>query len=307
MCLVLLIVPLGGGPRHAPVTISAPAVIASSLADQANARADGALDVGVATSAVQARRDVEQGRAVAALVIDLRLNSATFLVSSAQGETLTKEVAAIVRGMAEPFAVKITTIDVAPLPKGSAGNDGLRLFAVGAVVLGLAIAIVAAWLRGPVTDTWSHALRRIRYVVAAVGLTSVALAFLASGQVGGPFIGWWAVLGLTMLATTAATLALAALLGVVGLGIATLVLVVSAAPLARIDHPLLLPTPWGEVTPWLPHGAGLDAARQIAWFGGSGAARALMVLAAWLTVSCVVLAVARRERRRAGVVFSRAS
>jgi hypothetical protein len=78
-------------------------------------------------------------------------------------------------------------------------------------------------------------------------------------------------------------------------------LLVSAAPLARVEHPLLLPTPWVQLTPWLPHGAALDAARQIAWFDGAGTPRPVLVLIAWLAVSCVVLAVSRRERRRAGV------
>ncbi|MET0767970.1 MAG: hypothetical protein ABWY50_10025, partial [Aeromicrobium sp.] len=193
------------------------------------------------------------------------------------------------------------TEDVAPLPDGSAGQRGLRLVVAVTVLLGLAIAIGVTWRRGPVADRWSHAGQRIVLAVVVSAAGSAAVAVGAAGQVGGPWVGWWAVLTLTALATSAATLALAGVLGVAGVGLATLVFVVLAAPLARIEHPLLLPATWGEVTPWLPHGAGLDAARQVAWFDGAGLTRPLVVLGAWVMVSVVALVVARRERRRAGV------
>lgn len=301
VCLAILVVPLDAGPRHAPVDISAPAVVASPLADRVNARSGRPLDAGVVTSAKAAREDVESGRVVAALSIDLRLNRATLFVSSAQGESLTHAVSAMVRAMAEPYAIVVTTKDVAPLPDGSAGQRGLLLVVAATVLLGLGIAIAVTWHRGPVADQWSHAILRILFAVAVSGSSSLALAALAAGQVGGPATRWWGVLALTMLATTAATLALAGVLGVAGIGVATLVFVVSAAPLARVEHPLLLPAVWNEITPWLPHGACLNAARQVAWYGGAGVARPLLVLLAWIMASCAVLVVARRERRRAGV------
>jgi hypothetical protein len=307
VCLVLLVVPLDGEPHRAPVTISAPAVVADSLAAQVDRRAGRPLEAGAVTSADQARRDVQRGRAVAGLVIDLRLNRATLLVSSAQGEELTAAVSGVVGAMAAPFAVDIRTEDVAPVPPGSAGQRGLRIAVAASIILGLLFAIVVTWWRGPVADEWSHAALRIVSAVGVAAAASLALAVDAANQVGGSVPGWWCVLGLAMLATSAATLALAAVLGVAGVGLATLVFIVSAAPLVRIEHPLLLPAPWGGMTPWLPHGAGLDAARQIAWFGGDGAARPLTVLGAWLAVSCVVLAVARRERRRAGVEWRAAA
>jgi hypothetical protein len=82
------------------------------------------------------------------------------------------------------------------------------------------------------------------------------------------------------------------------------VFVLTAAPLVRADHPWLLPTPWSEVTPWLPHGAALEAAGQVAGYGGAGTARPVAVLLAWVVVSLVTLAISRRERRRAGVLLN---
>lgn len=304
VCLVLLVVPLGNDPHAAPVTINAPAVVAEALAEQANSRDGTPLDAGVATSPGQARRDVEQGRAVAAVVIDLRLNRATLLVSAGQGDALSDAVSSVVRRIAQPFSATVTTEEVGSGPAGSTAQRTLRLLVAAAVLMGLGIATAAAWRGGPVTDTWAKAARRVAVTggVAAVG--AVVLAVVAAGQIGGSFTGWWALLALTVLATTAATFALAGVLGAAGIGVATLVFVVSAAPLARIEHPMLLPAPWSEIVPWLPHGASLDAARQVGWYDGSGSAQPVVVLVAWLVVSCLVLAVARRERLRAGVVWS---
>ena len=303
ICLTVLLVPLEPALHAAPVTISGPPVVTSALADQVNAGPGHPLDAGTATDAQQARDDVEQGRAVAAASIDLRLDRTTVFVSSAQGRVLGDSVTALVRATAEPFGSAVTTEDVAPLPTGSSGQAGLRLVVVAAVVLGLGIAVAVTWRRGPVADTWAEALRRMGSAGGVAALASLALATLAAHHVGGGVVGWWSVLWLAAVATSAATLALEGVLGVAGIGLATTVFVAMAAPLARIEHPLLLPGPWSVVTPWLPHGAGLDAARQVAWFDGAGAARPVAVLTSWLVVSCIVLMVARRERRRAGVVW----
>lgn len=306
VCLVALLVPIDRSPHHAPITISGPAVVATALADQADGRPGDPLDATPAKDARAARDDVEQGRAVAALAIDLRLDRATLFTSSAQGAELTDAVVGVMQVLGEPFAVTITRQDVAPVPSGSAGQAGLRLATGCAVLLGLGIAIaVTAW-RGPVADTWRAAVRRMLFTAAVAVVSSGILAVVSAWRVGGGVPGWWAALVLIVLATSAATLALEGVLGASGIGVATLTFVVTAAPLARVQHPLLLPDPWGAVTPWLPHGAGLDVARQVAFLDGPGPVRPWLVLVAWVLVSCVVLAIARRERRRAGVVWRRA-
>lgn len=307
ICVALVVMPLTAEPHHAPVTISAPTVVAASLAAQIDALPGEPLRAGATADADQARDDVLTGRSVAAVDVDLRRNRATLFVSSAQGAGLSRAVGDVVRAAAAPFAVTVVTDDVAPLPDGSAGQRGLRLTVAAAVVLGLALAAAATWRWGPVTDTWSQAVRRVAFVVGGATLLGWCLSVGAAHLVGGPVLGWWTVLAATAVATAAATLALNAVLGAAGIGLAAMVFVVSAVPLARVEHPLLLPTPWAQVTPWLPHGAGLDAARQVAWFAGAEVARPFLVLAGWVVVSCAVLAVARRERRLAGVEWRRAA
>jgi hypothetical protein len=301
MCAALLLIPLDREAHRAPVSVAGPAIVADSLADRANALDGRPLRAESTSSTTKAREDVVQGRAVAAVVVDVRLGTATVLVSSAQGEALTASVVRVVRSMAEPFAAQVTIRDVAPLPSGSAGQAGLRLVVACAVLVGLILAITLTWRRGAVADTWREALRRVAIAGGISAAASWGVAVVAADHVGGEITGWWLVAGLTMLATGSATLALEGLFGSAGIGLATLVLVASAAPLARVEHPLLLAEPWRTVTSWVPHGAALDAGRQMAFFGGAGSLRPLTVLAGWVAVSYVLLVVARQERRRAGV------
>lgn len=303
VCLAVALAPPDSSPHDAPVTISGPAIVATALADQVNSAPGHALAASAADDVEQAREAVERGRAVAAVSIDLQQDRATLFVSSAQGSELNDAVVAVVRAIARPYSATVTTEDVAPLPAGSSGQTGLRGVVAVSIVLGLVIAIVLTWRRGPVADTWTEAVRRIVVAGGLAGAAALGLAALAATQVGGGFAGWWAVAWLAIGATSTATLALEGVLGVAGIGLATTVFVVTAAPLARIEHLLLLPEPWSTVSTWLPHGAALEAARQVAWFGGAGATRPVAVLVYWLLVSLVVLAVARSERRRAGVIW----
>lgn len=301
VCVALALMPLDDDPHHAPVSFAGPPIVADALADQAGTLRGEPLAARAVASPERARSDVEHGRAVAAVVVDVRLGTATVLVSEAQGDVLTTAVTALARTMAEPFAADVIVKDVAPVPSGSAGQRGLRLIAAGAVVVGLGIAVGVTWSRGPVADTWPEAWRRVGIAVGVTVVASLVVATIAAHAVGGSLLAWWVVVSLTVLATGSATLALEAVVGVAGIGVAVTVFVVSAAPLIRAEHPLLLPDPWGLVTPWLPHGAAIDAGRQVAFLDVSDAARPVVVLLSWTMVSCVLLAVARRERRRAGV------
>jgi hypothetical protein len=61
----------------------------------------------------------------------------------------------------------------------------------------------------------------------------------------------------------------------------------------------MLPAPWGTVGQLLPQGANATLLRSTAYFGGAGAAAAILVLCCWAAVglSMVVIAGARQSRR----------
>ncbi|MBD8608271.1 hypothetical protein IFT73_15545 [Aeromicrobium sp. CFBP 8757] len=305
--LLVVLLPSGGTPHEVPVAISGPIIIAESMAEQADQRTGTALDAHAVASAQTAREEVRRGTAVAAIDIDLRRDRATLYVASAQGEQMTRAVASSVRTIAGPFGVTVATRDLVPTADVPGASWALRVLVAAAVALGLALAVVVTWRRGPVADTRPESARRVLVVVGTASGAAAIGATAATVWVGGAWPGWWAVLALTSIAVGGLTLALEGVLGVAGVGLSVTAALATAAPLVRVDHALLLAEPWRTVTPWLPHGAALDAVREIAYFGGAGALRPVAVLVAWTVVSYVVLVVARRERLRAGVRWSDAA
>lgn len=303
VCLAVVLAPFDGRPHGARVGVVAPPIVATALAQQANALDGRPVRAEALRSARPARAEVRDGRLAAALIVDVRTNRAVLMVSSAQGSGVVDGLTEVARSLGGRFSADVEVRDIAPAPDGSAGRQGL-LVAVGAsVVTGLAIAVVLTWRRGPVADTWREAWRRMATGAVVSAVVALAVALVASHEVGGNPAAWWLCAVLAASATCAATMALEGLLGVAGIGVATTVLVIAAAPLVRVGHPLLLPASWGDVVGWLPLGAALQAGAQIAFFDATAVVRPLAVLLAWLVVALVALAVARRERRRAGVVW----
>lgn len=303
VCLAVVLAPLDARPHGARVGIVAPPIVATALAQQANALDGRPVRAEALRSAGAARAEVRDGRSEAALVVDVRSNRAVLMVSSAQGSGVVEGLVEVARSLAGRFSADVEVRDIAPEPDGSAGRRGVFAAIGASVVTGLAIAVVLTWRRGPVADTWREAWRRMATGAAVSALVSLAVALVASHAVGGDLATWWFCSVLAASATCAATMALEGLLGVAGIGVGVTVLVIAGAPLLRVGHPLLLPTPWGDLVGWLPLGAALRAGAQIAFFDSAAVVQPLTVLVAWLLVSLVALAVARRERRRAGVVW----
>lgn len=121
----------------------------------------------------------------------------------------------------------------------------------------------------------------------------------------GSLMGLWGLGTLVVFAVGAITLAFQGLAGVVGIGLAILLVVVFGNPSAGGAYPYpLLPPFWSAIGPALPPGAGTYAARSIAYFHGNGARGPMLVLAAWAVVGAAVTlgcAVVRRGRPGAAV------
>lgn len=301
------LMPSSGAPHRVPVAISAPAVVASTLADQADRRPDAAIDAHPVGSMRQAIAELRDGTVVVAVEVDLRRDRTTVLVASAQGEQVTRAVVATIRPIADSFGTSVTTRDVVPAPSAPGAPWALRVLVAAVVALGLGLAVVVTWRRGPVADDRREAVLRTATVVTTSAVVTAVVAAVATSWIGGSWLAFWAVGAMAAVSVSALTLALESVLGVAGVGLAATVAVATAAPLLRVDRIDLMAPPWRSVTPWLPHGAALDAFRQVAFFDASAVARPLVVLGAWSLVSVAVLVVARRERARAGVRWAAAA
>lgn len=122
------------------------------------------------------------------------------------------------------------------------------------------------------------------------------------GALSGSIPALWGLGTLVVFAVGAITLAFQGLAGVVGIGLAILLVVVFGNPSAGGAYPYpLLPPFWKAIGPWLPPGAGTYAARSIAYFKGNDITGPLLVLSGWAVLgSAVTMACAVSRRGRAG-------
>ncbi len=94
------------------------------------------------------------------------------------------------------------------------------------------------------------------------------------------------------------TLALQALTGIVGIGLAVLIVVIAGNPSAGGAFPLpMLPDFWRAIGPALPPGAGTWTARSIAYFRGNAVTGPLLVLSAWAVVGTAVTMLMSMRKR----------
>lgn len=192
-------------------------------------------------------------------------------------------------------------MDVAPA--SDQDFDGLSSFylAVGWCVGGYLCASILAISAG------SRPANRQRAVIR----TGVMALYSIAGGIGGaiiigPILGalpgsFWGLSGLgalTVFAVGMITLALEALTGIVGIGLAVLIVVIAGNPSAGGAFPLpMLPDFWRAIGPALPPGASTWTARSIAYFRGNAVTGPLLVLSAWAVVGTVItLLMAMRKK-----------
>jgi len=134
---------------------------------------------------------------------------------------------------------------------------------------------------------------------AASGVLITAVMQTWSGILHGDWLVNAAVIGLGVSATSALVIGLAALIGPPGIGVAAIITLLIANPIAGAGAPpQFLPEPWGEVGRWFVPGASATLLRSVMYFPDAATAAQWAVLAAWLVVG-VALALVGHHRTRA--------
>lgn len=298
-----------GRPHQVPVAISAPALVAHAVAKEANALPGTPFDARPVSSGEQARAEVVGGTSVAALVIDLRGTRDVVYLNPAQDGALNEAVEAQARAISESYGrtLDVDLVGAADLGDRAPGlSDQIDNFTLATSVLGFAIVLIISFVRGPIARTAALGATRLA-VVSAVALTIgyllTALPLTRLPAEGGRL----AVLGaLAIVLAAATTMALEALAGLAGLGLAATLFFVASTPLLLRTDAYLLPPPWPTLASWTQNGATHRAVFDLVAFGPGAATRPLLVMLAYLVAALVTLAVARRARghavSRAGVV-----
>ncbi|GAA1746170.1 hypothetical protein [Aeromicrobium alkaliterrae] len=284
--LTLLLARPTSEPHGARVAIVAPPVVAATLVDRLGDDTDGDVRATASPSTEVALDDLDDGLVDAVVVVDLTVERDVLHVSPANGTRLN---AALLREATATTALFGRTVDVVTAQPAPVSRVVPFLTAAAAVVLGFAVVVAAAW----------RSRSRVGVVAtsgtAVVGGTLLGAAVAVGSGEPSALVPLGLASGLSSLTAAAVTLLLLRLLGAWGLGVAAAVFLLTTAPLIRATHPLLLASPWREVTPWLPHGAAADLTSDVLLFGSAGDPRSWTLLLGYVALAFLTLALVRSE------------
>ncbi|KKD09461.1 membrane protein [Streptomyces sp. WM6386] len=292
-------------PKDVPFGVAAPRAAAEQAVARMEKLPGSPLDPRTVADEATARKQILNRDIDGALVIDPAGTTDTLLVASGGGTVLATTLERYLTALEAPRKRSIKTVDVAPA--SSQDFDGLSAFylVVGWCVGGYLCASILAISAGARPANPRRAV--IRLIVMALvsiagGLGGAVIVGPILDALPGSVLAFWGLGALVTFAVGAATLALQAIFGIIGIGIAILLVVIAGNPSAGGAFPLpMLPPFWQAIGPALPPGAGTWTARSIAYFKGNDTTASLLVLSAWAAAGiAVTLGAAGLRRKREG-------
>lgn len=287
-------------PKDVPFAVVAPEQSAARLVEQLRGLPGEPLDPRTVADEATARRQIMNRDIDGALVVDPASKTDTLLVASGGGTVLSSALTTLTRRIEASQQREVRTVDVAPASPED--FDGLSAFylVVGWCVGGYLCASILAISAGSRPANGQRAVIRLGVMALysiAGGIGGAIIVGPILGALPGSVMALWGLGALVVFAVGAITLALQALTGIVGIGLAVLLVVIAGNPSAGGAFPLaMLPPFWEAIGPALPPGAGTWAARSIAYFEGNAMAGSFLVLAAWAVVGCVITLVMALRR-----------
>lgn len=292
-------------PKDVPFGVAAPRAAAEQAVARMEKLPGSPLDPRAVADEATARKQIMNRDIDGALVIDPAGTTDTLLVASGGGTVLATTLEKYLTALETPQRRSLRTVDVAPA--SSQDFDGLSAFylVVGWCVGGYLCASILAISTGARPANPRRAV--IRLVVMALvsivgGLGGAVIVGPILDALPGSVLAFWGLGALVTFAVGAATLALQAIFGIVGIGVAILLVVIAGNPSAGGAFPLpMLPPFWRAIGPALPPGAGTWAARSIAYFKGNDTTASLLVLSAWAAAGIAITlgAAGLRKKREA--------
>ncbi|ALO07348.1 putative membrane protein [Streptomyces venezuelae] len=289
-------------PTDVPFGVVAPPRVSAQLVGQLEKLPGGPIDPRAVTDEAEARKQILNRDIDGALVVDPTGRTDTLLVASGGGTVLSSALESIFTKLEATQQRTVRTVDVAPASPED--FDGLSAFylVVGWCVGGYICAAILAISAGSRPANRERAIIRLGVLALYAALGGLGGAIIVGpilGALPGSIAALWGLGTLVVFAVGAATLALQSVFGIVGIGLAILLIVVAGNPSAGGAFPLpMLPPFWKAIGPWLPPGAGTWAARSIAYFKGNDMTTSMLVLSAWAVVGAVVTLVMSSLKRK---------
>ncbi|MFJ8648147.1 DUF3533 domain-containing protein [Streptomyces sp. NPDC093546] len=288
-------------PQDVPFGVVAPGPAAAQAADRLGRLPGDPLDPRVLRDEAEARRQIMDRKIDGALLVDPQGTTDTLLVASGGGAALANALTRITTEVEHNQRRAVRTVDVAPASPGDFNGLSAFYLVVGWCVGGYLCASIVAISAGSRPSNPQRAIIRLAVLALsgiAGGLGGALIVGPALDALPGSILGLWGLGALVVFAVGAATLALQAVTGVVGIGLAVLLIVIAGNPSAGGAFPApMLPDFWRAIGPGLPPGAGTWAARSIAYFKGNAVSGPAQVLAIWALIGTVITLVASAVRR----------
>ncbi|WPW27987.1 DUF3533 domain-containing protein [Streptomyces atratus] len=288
-------------PTDVPFGVVAPQQMSAQLIAELKNLPGGPLAPRTVADAATARGQILNREIDGALIVSPRSTTDTVLVASGGGAALADTLTKIITKVDLTQQRTVRSVDVAPA--SDQDFDGLSSFylVVGWCVGGYLCASILAISAGSKPANRQRALIRtgvmaLYSIVGGIGGAIIIGPIL--GALPGSFWGLSGLGALTVFAVGMLTLALQALTGIVGIGLAVLIVVIAGNPSAGGAFPLpMLPDFWRAIGPALPPGAGTWVARSIAYFKGNAVTGPLLVLSAWAAAGTLVTLLLSMRRR----------
>ncbi|MFE6285069.1 DUF3533 domain-containing protein [Streptomyces sp. NPDC057877] len=300
-------------PRDVPFGVVAPGAAAEQTVTRLERLPGDPLDPRAVADEATARRQILDRDIDGALIVNPGGDRDTLLVATGGGSALATTLEDLVTELERAEGRTVRTVDVAPA--SARDFDGLSSFylVVGWCVGGYLCASILAISTGArPADPRRAAIRLLVMALVAIvgGLGGAVIVGPVLDALPGSVVDLWGLGALITFAVGAATLALQGVFGIVGIGLAILLVVIAGNPSAGGAFPLpMLPPFWKAIGPALPPGAGTWTARSIAYFKGNDTTVALLVLWAWAVagVAITMLAAVLRLRRAEAELPTQAS
>ncbi|MGX1881868.1 DUF3533 domain-containing protein [Streptomyces sp. NPDC055287] len=290
-------------PSDVPFAVVAPEQSATRLVQQLEGLPGDPLDPRTVADEATARRQIMEREIDGALIVDPASKTDTLLVASGGGTVLSSALTALATRVEASQGREVRTVDVAPA--SDQDFDGLSAFylVVGWCVGGYLCASILAISAGSRPANGQRAVIRLGVMALysiAGGIGGTVIVGPILGALPGSVVALWGLGALVVFAVGALTLALQALTGIVGIGLAVLIVVIAGNPSAGGAFPLpMLPPFWETIGPALPPGAGTWAARSIAYFEGNAISGPLQVLSIWAIAGVVITVITATLRTSA--------
>lgn len=267
--------PGAGEPHESPVGIVADGDAASLIA----ARADDAhVDLRPYPSARAAHRAVRRGDLVAAVLVDLAQTTDTLIVDTGRSHGLRLAVADGVRAFEAELGRTIAVTDIGESGRAERTDRAVLVATLGGLLLGVVIVVVGWTLAEPVG--W------VPRSAVALTLGAVSLGAVTPLPPGlDPPGAWWAdaaVLAVVAAVTASVTVVFSRAVRLIGLAMASGIVLGLAAPVALHVDGLRLPQPWRAAYPFTVPGAARGALADIGL--GEAPWREVLVLGAWVVL-----------------------